>query len=77
MHTDDQPTTDAPLTRTEIAAAVADAFGLNIVTRGVLVATAARAGARDEVVDALQRLPAREYGDLRQLWADLPDMAVR
>lgn len=65
------------LTRTEVAAAIASAFGLHAVRRDALLECAGRAGARSEVVVALQRLPAREYSDLRQVWADLPDMAVR
>lgn len=69
--------TQTPLTRMEVAAAVSDAFGLRSVTRAELLDCARRSGARPEVLDALQRLPGREYGDLRQLWTDLPDMAVR
>jgi hypothetical protein len=69
--------TQTPLTRMEIAAAVSDAFGLHSVTRAKMLDCAQRSGARTEVLDALQLLPGREYGDLRQLWTDLPDMAVR
>lgn len=65
------------LTRTEVAAAIGNAFGLHAVGRDALLECARHAGARSEVVAALQRLPAREYNDLRQVWADLPDMAVR
>jgi hypothetical protein len=65
------------LTRMEVAEAVGPAFGMGFVDREEIVATARRAGARYEVVEALSQLPARKFNDLRQLWAELPDMPVK
>jgi hypothetical protein len=65
------------VTRTEIAAAIGDALGVRRVGRDELVAAAASAGARAEVLGLLRGLPAREFTDLRQLWSDLPDLPVR
>lgn len=73
----DHTATRMPRTRTEVAAAIASAFTLHGVGRDVLVERARHAGARSEVVAVLERLPARDYSDLRQVWADLPDMPVR
>lgn len=66
-----------PLTRTEVATAITSAFSLRSVTRDMLLERARHTGVRHEVVAALERLPAREYSDLRQVWADLPEMSVR
>lgn len=51
-----------------VAAAITDAFGLRCVTGGTLLECARRSGACAEVVVALERLPDREYSDLRQIW---------
>lgn len=69
--------TATPLTRTEVAAAITGAFGARSVTRAALLECAQRSASRPEIVAVLERLPDREYSDLRQVWADLPDMAVR
>lgn len=69
--------TTRPLTRTEVAVAITGAFGARSVTRATLLECAQRSVSRPEVVAVLERLPDRDYSDLRQVWADLPDMAVR
>ncbi len=65
------------LTRTEVAQAVRDAFGSQPASRAAILASAERANAREEVLAVLRRLPAREFSELRQLWAELPLMPVR
>lgn len=65
------------LTRTEVAQAVRDAFGPGPAGRAAILACAERSNAREEVLAVLRRLPAREFADVRQLWAALPQMPVR
>lgn len=69
-------TQSTPVTRREVADAVGSAFGMAHVPRDAIVDAARSAGARSEVVRILEALPARSYNELRQLWADLPEMPV-
>jgi hypothetical protein len=69
--------TPSPVTRTELAGAVGDAFGLRATDRTEILATARSAAARAEVMAVLESLPDRGYHDIRQLWPVLPDMPVR
>lgn len=65
-----------PVTRREVAALVAPVFGNGAVHRDAILATARGAGARREVLEYLERLPAYRYAELRQLWDHLPPAPV-
>jgi hypothetical protein len=67
----------SPVTRREVASAVARAFGSGAVHRDAIVATARRAGARAEVLALLERLPAYRYQEIGQLWPVMPPLANR
>lgn len=69
--------TPEQVSRTEVARAVAAAFGVRGASRDDLLAAATEAGARREVLDLLRGLRTREFNDLRQLWSELPEMPVR
>lgn len=61
-----------PVTRAEIAAAIAPAFGSGAVHLDAIIATARAAGARRDVLELLYRLPAYRYQEQRQVWDALP-----
>jgi hypothetical protein len=64
-------------TRAEIAEQIDHAFDYPPVSRAEILEAAVRAGARPEVLDVLNRLPAdRNYRSLRDLWADIPETPV-
>ena len=67
---------DRPVTRTEIADHLADAFATGPATRADLVGVATRIGAREEVVVVLQTLPDGPYHRLQELWRDLAHVPV-
>ena len=67
---------ERPVTRTEIADHLADAFATGPATRADLVGVAARAGAREQVVGVLQSLPGGPYHRLQELWRDLAHVPV-
>jgi hypothetical protein len=64
------------VTRVEIADHIHNAFdGDRMLTANDLLLSARRSGARPEVLRTLERLPG-VYGDLRDLWPDLPGIPV-
>jgi hypothetical protein len=70
--------TQQPVTRTEILAAVRDAFNTTGPTGAQLVTAARTAGARPALITALGRIPQRaEFRHVRELWAHLPDLPVK
>lgn len=64
------------VTRTELAHHVQAAFATGPATRDRLLAHAASSHARPEVLSVLQRLPARAYTSIRDLWYHLADLPV-
>lgn len=64
------------VTREEIAAHVHRAFIAGVTTKAELAAVAAGSGARPDVLRVLGLLPDRPYSDLRQLWAELPEVPI-
>jgi hypothetical protein len=56
-----------PVSRNELAVAVAGAFGAGAVHRDAIAARARAAGARFEVIQLLYRAPAYRYQTLDQL----------
>lgn len=64
------------VTRREILDAVEGTFDDGRVDRSALLATAVDRGARPAVIAALEGLPDRGYGDVRDLWVELPDVPV-
>lgn len=67
---------ERPVTRTEIADHLADAFATGPATRAELVGVATRAGAREQVVSMIQSLPDGPYQRLQELWRDLAHVPV-
>ncbi len=65
-----------PATRVEIADSIADAFAEGPMTREDLLAAAKRAGARPQVLRALERLPHGPFQEMRYLWASIPDVPI-
>lgn len=64
------------VTRVEIADCVRQAFqGEEVLVSAVLVSAARARGARPEVLSTLELLDGR-YCNVRELWADLPDIPV-
>lgn len=64
------------VTRSEILAAVEGSFGEGRVDRSALLATAVARGTRPGVIATLEGLPDREFGDVRELWPELPEIPV-
>lgn len=65
------------VTRLEILDHVEMAFtGPRPVTREDLLEQAVRSQARPSIIDQLRRLPDERYGDVRDLWEQLPDLPV-
>lgn len=64
------------VTRREILDAVQGTFGDGRVDRSALLAAAVERGARPAVIATLEGLPDREYGDVRDLWVELPEVPV-
>lgn len=64
------------VTRVEIATHVAQLFTGVLVTRDDVVAAAAHAGARAEVLATLERLPDRRFSGLRDLWPEIPEVPI-
>jgi hypothetical protein len=56
-----------PVSRNEVALAVAGAFGAGAAHRDTIAASARAAGARFEVIQLLYRAPAYRYQSLEQL----------
>lgn len=63
-------------TRVEIADHVGAAFDDGSASKDELLESARASHARAEVLTALQRLPARKYPTLRDLWPELEDLPV-
>lgn len=64
------------LSRTAIVDAIGDLADGRPVSRADLIASAMRARAHPEIVDALRHLPHRSFSDVRRLWEFLPDVPV-
>lgn len=64
------------VTRAEIAQHVTTAFAHGPVGKDELLESARATQARSEVLELLEQLPARTYRGLRQLWPELPEIAV-
>jgi hypothetical protein len=64
-------TSDKP-TAAEISRHVVHVFGQGAVHRDMIIAAARGSGARREVMERLELLPAYRYGDLDQLLRVLP-----
>ncbi|MBB5869642.1 hypothetical protein F4553_003021 [Allocatelliglobosispora scoriae] len=64
------------VTRTEVADHVLAAFQVGPASRGDVLAAATATHARPQVLSMLQSLPERSYGNLRDLWYELPDMPM-
>lgn len=64
------------VTRIEIADAVEAAFDHPPASKGDLLAHATANRARVDVLDAIARLPERDFRHLRDLWAHLPGIPV-
>jgi hypothetical protein len=60
------------VTRADVSVAISPAFGSGAVHRDALIAFARRAGARPEVVEVLQRIPAYRYTSVKQVLEQLP-----
>jgi hypothetical protein len=63
-------------TRVEIADLLRDQFHGPLRSKAELVETARAVGASEAVLQALERLPERRYGGLRDLWPCLPDIPI-
>lgn len=68
--------TRSQVTRVEIADAVEEAFHRRPAPRKRLIEAATRCGARGEVVSLLEQLPDREFGHLREIWREMPEVPV-
>ena len=65
------------ITRTYVAGHVAGAFArTGSASKWELIGRAQDTEARREVIEALLNLPDRNYANLRELWAILPDMPI-
>lgn len=64
------------VTRIEIIAAVDTAFADSSATKQEIITAAMRHESRDEVLALLDRLPARAFGHVRDLWDYLPDVPL-
>jgi hypothetical protein len=69
-------TNQATVTRVEIADHVEDAFTEGPIDQTALLVAAEATGARPELLAVLAALPHRQYGELRQLWTDLPEVPI-
>lgn len=67
---------ERPVTRTEIADHLTDAFAPGPATRAHLVGVATRAGAREQLLIVLQTLSDGPYHRLQELWGDLAHLPV-
>lgn len=67
---------ERPVSRTEIAEHLADAFATGPASRANLLGVAALAGARDQLLAVLQTLPDVRYRRLQDLWAELINLPV-
>ena len=64
------------VTRVEIAECVVQVFDGRAIHPARLIEVAQTAGARREVLDALDRLHENSYSSLRDLWPELADIPV-
>lgn len=64
------------VTRVEIAEHVASAFDYGPASKDELLESARATHARSDVLELLEQLPASIYRELRQLWVELPGIAV-
>ena len=63
-------------TRLEIADVLRDRLDGPLRSKAELLETARALGARDAVVQALERLPDQKYSGLRDLWPCLPGIPI-
>jgi hypothetical protein len=64
------------VTRMEIADCVSFVFDQPPASKNDLINAASAVKARPEVLAALQTLPERSYGNLRELWPHLSEVPV-
>ena len=64
------------VTRVEIADHLASTFDYGPASKDELLEHARATQARPEVLSLLEQLPSRTFRELRQLWPQLPDIAV-
>ena len=62
--------------RLEIADLLRDSLGGQLRSRADLLEAARGVGARDAVIEVLERLPDRKYANLRELWPLLPGIPI-
>lgn len=65
-----------PVSRMEIVDAVGSAFEAGGADRSQILTAAVATGARPEVIETLERLPDRRFGDVRKLWQELPELPI-
>jgi len=63
-------------TRIEIADVLRSRLDGQLRSKAELLEAARALGARDAVVEALERLPDQKYGGLRDLWPCLPGIPI-
>jgi len=63
-------------TRVEIADVLRNRLDGPLRSKAELLEAARALGASDAVVEALERLPDRKYGGLRDLWPCLPGIPI-
>jgi hypothetical protein len=63
------------VTRREILDAIYPAFTSGGANTDEIIA-AATAAARPEILEMLEKLPARRYPSIREMWSDLPEMPI-
>jgi uncharacterized protein DUF2795 len=63
-------------TRVEIADVLRSRLDGPLRSKAELLETARSLGARDAVMEALERLPDRKYSGLRDLWPCLPGIPI-
>ncbi|PXY17045.1 hypothetical protein BA062_37870 [Prauserella flavalba] len=64
------------MTRIEIIDAVDTAFADSSATKQEIITAAVQHESRDDVLALLDRLPARTFGHVRDLWDYLPDVPL-
>lgn len=64
------------VTRREVLDAIYPAFVNGGAGRDAIIAAATAADPRPEIMAMLEKLPARHYPNVRDVWSDLPEMPV-
>lgn len=65
------------VSRTDLFEAVASAFRFSSPSRDELLLEAGLNEVDPEMIALLESLPARRFRDVRDIWSELPDLAVR